>query len=194
MITIGTYNKLASHGLPEMLRVPLDGLILQVAAMTASNLNSLADSNSNIQSGKSVVLGRPDTGRSESTGKGKVRQKNAMNGQANGAARFNETCRQLLQRCPDPPPLTAIESSEAYLISLQALRPTQSKPMNAPTDAQTRIASQGGTKVPNTEHTEHGFELTSLGKHLAALPCDPKVGRLLIYGALLSCLRPVSSQ
>ena len=34
--------------------------------------------------------------------------------------------------------------------------------------------------------------ITPLGRHLSALPCSPKVGRLLIYGCLLSCVYPMS--
>ena len=33
--------------------------------------------------------------------------------------------------------------------------------------------------------------LTSLGKHLTEMPCDPKLGKMLIYGAILRCVDPV---
>ena len=33
--------------------------------------------------------------------------------------------------------------------------------------------------------------LTPLGKHLTQMPCDPKLGKMLIYGALLRCVDPV---
>lgn len=33
--------------------------------------------------------------------------------------------------------------------------------------------------------------LTPLGKHLTRMPCDPKLGKMLIYGAILRCLDPV---
>ena len=29
--------------------------------------------------------------------------------------------------------------------------------------------------------------LTPLGRHMAALPCDPRISKLLIYGSLLGC-------
>lgn len=35
--------------------------------------------------------------------------------------------------------------------------------------------------------------LTPLGRHLAALPCDPKVGRLLLFGCLLRVAYPASA-
>jgi len=34
--------------------------------------------------------------------------------------------------------------------------------------------------------------LTSLGQHLASLPVDVRVGKMLLYGAVLGCLGPVS--
>ncbi len=33
--------------------------------------------------------------------------------------------------------------------------------------------------------------LTLLGRHLAALPLPPRVGKLLLYGVLFRCLDPV---
>lgn len=33
--------------------------------------------------------------------------------------------------------------------------------------------------------------LTALGKHLATLPVDVRVGKMLIYAAMLGCLDPV---
>ena len=35
--------------------------------------------------------------------------------------------------------------------------------------------------------------ITPLGRHLAALPCAPRVGRLLIYGCLLNCVLPMAN-
>ena len=55
---------------------------------------------------------------------------------------------------------------------MQAFRPNESK-----SDAST----------PNK------FILTPLGKNLAELPCSPKVGRLLIFGAMLGCTAPCSA-
>ena len=34
-------------------------------------------------------------------------------------------------------------------------------------------------------------KLTLLGRHLAALPLPPRVGKLLLYGVLFRCLDPV---
>ena len=38
----------------------------------------------------------------------------------------------------------------------------------------------------------HGKEqLTSLGYHLAALPTDVRIGKLMLFGAMLGCIDPV---
>ena len=72
----------------------------------------------------------------------------------------NETCMQMLSRCPDPPTQTAVLTSESILGKIQALN-------------------------------DDG-DITPLGRHLAALPCSPKIGRLLVYGALLGCVFPTA--
>jgi len=36
-------------------------------------------------------------------------------------------------------------------------------------------------------------KITPLGSHLAALPCTPRVGRLLVYGCLLNCALPLAN-
>lgn len=49
------------------------------------------------------------------------------------------------------------------------------------------------TKV--TEGSKNGIdvssELTALGFHLATLPVDPRVGKMMIYGALFGCVDPL---
>ncbi len=42
-----------------------------------------------------------------------------------------------------------------------------------------------GAMISETE------ELTPLGQHLAALPVDPKIGKMLLMGALFGCIEPV---
>ncbi len=34
-------------------------------------------------------------------------------------------------------------------------------------------------------------ELTPLGRHLTLMPLDPRVGKMLVFGALLRCTSPV---
>lgn len=50
-----------------------------------------------------------------------------------------------------------------------------------------------GNDIPHSVKVPAGtrFGLTPLGRHLTCLPCDPALGKLLIYGCLLRCLDPV---
>jgi hypothetical protein len=36
-----------------------------------------------------------------------------------------------------------------------------------------------------------GWRLSDLGQHLGKMPVDARLGRMLIYGAVLGCLEPV---
>ena len=106
-VTAHTHSTLPPTAVPEMLRAPLDRLVLQIKAMD-----------------------------------------------------LDESVSQLLRRCPDPPTRSAVTFATGALVRIQAL------------DAEEA--------------------LTPLGRHLAALPCSPKVGRLLIFGCLLRCAAPAS--
>lgn len=37
-------------------------------------------------------------------------------------------------------------------------------------------------------------KLTPLGQHLAALPVNVKIGKMLVFGAIFGCLEPVVSK
>lgn len=114
MMSKFAYDRLPAHGLPEILRSPLDNVILQIKAM---------------------LLNMPDSQSTDSM--------------------------SILGRCLDAPEESVVRLAEQSLVKIQALD-------------------------PNT------FGLTALGKHLSALPCSPRIGRLLIYGALLGCVYPTS--
>ena len=107
-ITKHTFSGLPPHSVPEMLRAPLDRLVLQIKAME-----------------------------------------------------LPESVQALLRRCPDPPSRSAVSSAQISLSRIQAL--------------------------------DADDALTPLGRHLAALPCDPKVGRLLLFGCLLRVAYPASA-
>jgi HrpA-like RNA helicase len=132
LITKGTYEKLPEHSVPEILRVPLEKVVLQVKAM-------LSD------------------GAAEQTAQtGKQKSAAAEEGRAKASSMT------LLCRCPDVPPEASVQAAEQLLVQIQAL--------NADTGL-----------------------LTPLGRHLSTLPCMPRVGKLCIYGALLSCVYPATA-
>lgn len=46
-------------------------------------------------------------------------------------------------------------------------------------------------KIDEDENLDVTSELTALGFHLATLPVDPRVGKMMIYGALFGCADPL---
>jgi HrpA-like RNA helicase len=69
----------------------------------------------------------------------------------------------VLYACLDPPSEESVSAAESALTRLGALDD----------DNQRRI--------------------TWLGQHLAQIPCDPSVGKMLIYGSILQCVSTVST-
>ena len=128
LITQGTFDKLPEHSVPEILRVSLEKVVLQVKAMMGNDNN--------------LVTTAVETQRS--TG-------------VSGSSSSNSSSMALLCRCPDVPSESSVLAAEQLLQQIQAL------------DSTTGL-------------------LTPLGRHLSALPCMPRVGKLCIYGALLGCV------
>jgi HrpA-like RNA helicase len=134
LITKGTYEKLPEHSVPEILRVPLEKVVLQVKAMLSDGAAK-------------QIAGKQASGQKSLT---------ADEGRAKASSMT------LLCRCPDVPPEASVQAAEQLLVQIQAL--------NADTGL-----------------------LTPLGRHLSTLPCMPRVGKLCIYGALLSCVYPATA-
>mmetsp|Transcript_7426 Transcript_7426/g.7854 ORF Transcript_7426/g.7854 Transcript_7426/m.7854 type:complete len:422 (+) Transcript_7426:1-1266(+) len=70
----------------------------------------------------------------------------------------------LLYSCMDPPLRESVIAAENELMTLGALK-----------------------------SKDNGCEITSLGQHLSNLPCDPCIGKMLVYGSLLQCISTVSA-
>ncbi len=68
------------------------------------------------------------------------------------------------------PPRAALREGIAELIAVGAIEVTPDANAN-----KSRNKDDGALKI------------TALGQHLAKLPCDVRLGKLLIYSALLSC-------
>jgi ATP-dependent RNA helicase DHX36 len=73
------------------------------------------------------------------------------------------------------------------LLRLGMIAPFMEKAMDAPKPLAVhnaiQLLVQIGALSNNSEET-----LTSLGQHLAALPVDPRVGKMLIYASVMQCL------
>ena len=91
---------------------------------------------------------------------------------------LSEDCERLLRRCPDPPSRSAVQAAIHHLVAIQALESS---------------GSNGGTEAQVGGNSGGSNAITPLGRHLADLPCDPAIGRLLVYGALLGCVFPAAA-
>ncbi|CAN8061438.1 unnamed protein product [Agarophyton chilense] len=69
-------------------------------------------------------------------------------------------------RAIDPPDDQSVSTAVANLIDIGALKKLKDE--------------EGGSNF--------GVQMTALGKHLAGIPVDAKIGKLLVYGSLFSCL------
>jgi len=76
----------------------------------------------------------------------------------------------------------------APLLSDMPLRSAFEKALSTPPEATVAAAISG---LQRTAALDENEQLTPLGRHLAALPVDIGVGRLVIYGSLLRCAQPI---
>lgn len=90
-----------------------------------------------------------------------------------------------LARAMDPPSALAMRNSLKLLEELGAVECDwqNSKPIFP-----TQSRDEGGSESCGTLSVSS--ELTALGFHLAMLPVEPRVGKMMIYGALLGCVEP----
>lgn len=129
-----TYNNdLTDYQLPEILRVGIEDLVLQVLILD---------------------LGEPST---------------------------------FLGKALNPPSDLAMSNSLRLLETLGAVEckwSQESMPKSSSIDNESHAAGKscGNLRVSS--------ELTALGYHLATLPVDPRVGKLMIYGSLFNCIEP----
>ncbi|CAM9706751.1 unnamed protein product, partial [Phaeothamnion confervicola] len=134
---------LAEFQLPEMLRVSLDDLILQILLLDRGEPAAFLSGAVNPPEPAAV---------------------------ANSLAYLEEL--QAIQRAP--PPLTMSEDASSG-------QPGDHPGGGGDGRAGKGGGANGGGGVP---------ALTALGYHLASLPVEPRVGKLMIYSAILGCVEP----
>lgn len=131
-----TFDEMQDYQLPEMLRVGLEDLVLQILILD---------------------LGEPSS---------------------------------FLGRALNPPSELSMKNSLKLLEELGAVECN----WNAEDDNAFRLeepkASKAEDEAKSCLDMEVTSELTALGFHLATLPVDPRVGKMMIYGALFGCIDP----
>lgn len=117
------------------------------------------------------------------------------------------TCFCLLSRCSfeslplhGQPELLRI-SLEEVCLNILALRlgdPQEflSKAISPPTESAVTnslnvLANLNAALDSGVQHSPDRWSITPLGYHLAALPVNPRIGKLILYGILFHCLDPM---
>ena len=85
------------------------------------------------------------------------------------AGSFADSCMEFLNQTPQPPSEEAVRSALRVLRDVGAIELVEK-------DSKDKKTSE---------------QLTSLGRHLAKLPVDVRLGKMLIFGCLFTCIDPV---
>jgi HrpA-like RNA helicase len=64
--------------------------------------------------------------------------------------------------------------------------------LDPPSEESVSAAESALTRLGALDSQKRG-QITWLGQHLAQIPCDPSVGKMLIYGSILQCISTVSA-
>ncbi|GAB5032483.1 atp-dependent rna helicase dhx29 [Nannochloropsis oceanica] len=97
------------------------------------------------------------------------------------------SCREFLLKAPEPPESSAIDTAIRVLQEVGAL--SRMNPQQQQQQQQQLQQQREGAQSLGREE-EEGM-LTPLGIHLAKLPLDVRLGKMLVFAALLQCLDPV---
>lgn len=92
-----------------------------------------------------------------------------------------------LSQVLDPPPARAVASSLKALEQVGAIILDNTATASAARGAAEAAVVLAGSSNQKSENVE---VLTPLGHHLAVLPTEPRLGKLLVMGACLGCLSP----
>jgi HrpA-like RNA helicase len=95
-----------------------------------------------------------------------------------------------LKKALDPPTNLAMSNSLKLLEQLGAVE-CQWHPPSRRQQQQQNISEGYTSSAGDEDGLKVSSELTALGFHLATLPVDPRVGKMMIYGALFGCVDPL---
>jgi ATP-dependent RNA helicase DHX36 len=93
---------------------------------------------------------------------------------------------EFLARAMNPPSALAMRNSLKLLEQLGALECTWGEKNRSPIPSR----SSSVVETESCASLSVSSELTALGFHLAMLPVEPRVGKMMIYGALFGCVEP----
>ena len=96
--------------------------------------------------------------------------------------------RDFLSRAIEPPADGAIDHVIAVLSGLNALRSNDREVSSMKRSE--RHSAKTGDDACGFEDDDRVEVLTPLGTILASLPVDPRIGRMMVYGAIFRCLEP----
>jgi HrpA-like RNA helicase len=94
-----------------------------------------------------------------------------------------------LAHCLDPPKRADIEQSLRVLLDIKAIRYKSTKGSNESNGSAAAASSSSAAAANRLD----SMQITPLGRHLALLPVDVHIGKMLIFGALFGCLDPMLS-
>lgn len=94
-----------------------------------------------------------------------------------------------LAATPDPPSREAVRAATRRLRAVGALAPAPAL-QPEPDPGRSRVPAKT-TETTETSPDRPKLVLTPLGAHLAQLPVEPRLGKMLVYACVLGCLPPI---
>ena len=95
----------------------------------------------------------------------------------------------VLAATPDPPSREAVRAATRRLRAVGALAPAPAL-QPEPDPGRSRVPAKT-TETTETSPDRPKLVLTPLGAHLAHLPVEPRLGKMLVYACVLGCLPPI---
>lgn len=176
---------------PEMLRTPLDELILQICLLYEQRRDeyywNIKKKNKEKESSSLLSITKRDNDDNNSAEK---QGSNNVHGSKRLPSLSFATGAQpikFLSMTPAPPPRNSLLQACRHLLEVDAIRVVDQQPEN---NSKNKNSDNTASSEKNNRNDEAvwSYRLTPLGYHLSRLPMDAKVGKVLIIGCILGCL------